>query len=148
MAEAATLPSIAQHGASRLSSVEVDDSNIELKDEEGFVGDKASKGAFRGILEGVRKALRASGEDPLEDKKTDEISKKKLETIAKQRYVSPFEFAMMRFALGQTDIGFKWLSKACEERAFDVLVIPIQHGSVICSSLSRAFAIRDEREKQ
>jgi hypothetical protein len=39
--------------------------NVELEDEEGFVGDKASKGAFRDILEGVRKVLRASGEDPL-----------------------------------------------------------------------------------
>ena len=52
-------------------------------------------------------------------------SLRKLETIARQRYVSPFEFAMMRFALGQTDIGFKWLSKACEERAFDVLALKV-----------------------
>ena len=47
MAETATLPSIAEHGASRLPSVELDSYNIELKDDEGFIGDRASKGAFR-----------------------------------------------------------------------------------------------------
>jgi len=74
-------PTLPTHGAAILPSVEVVSYNVELEDEEGFVGDKASKGAFRGILEGVRKALRASGEDPLGDKKTDEISKKKLDAL-------------------------------------------------------------------
>jgi serine/threonine-protein kinase len=52
-------------------------------------------------------------------------SLRKLEGMAKQRYVSPFEFAMMRFALGQTDAGFKWLTKASEDRAFDVLALKV-----------------------
>ena len=56
MAETATLPSIAEHGASRLPSVEVDSYNIELKDDEGFIGDRASKGAFRDIIENWRKS--------------------------------------------------------------------------------------------
>ena len=47
MADTATLPSIAEHGASRLPSVELDSYNIELKDDEGFIGDRASKRAFR-----------------------------------------------------------------------------------------------------
>ena len=34
---------IAGHGAARLPSVEIDSFNIELKDEEGFLGDRASK---------------------------------------------------------------------------------------------------------
>ena len=42
---------IAQHGAARLPSVEIDSFNIELKDEEGFLGDRASKGAFRKIFD-------------------------------------------------------------------------------------------------
>ena len=45
--ETITPTGIAAHGASRLPSVEVDSFNIELKDEEGFLGDRASKGAFR-----------------------------------------------------------------------------------------------------
>ena len=57
MAETATLPSIAEHGASRLPSVEVDSYNIELKDDEGFIGDRASKGAFRDIIENWRKSV-------------------------------------------------------------------------------------------
>jgi hypothetical protein len=40
-------PTLAAHGAARLPAVEVEDYNVELKDEEGFVGDRASKGAFR-----------------------------------------------------------------------------------------------------
>jgi serine/threonine-protein kinase len=50
---------------------------------------------------------------------------RKLETMAGQRYVSPFEFATVRFALGQTDEGFRWLAKACEDRAFDVLALRV-----------------------
>ena len=47
MAEGSTSASIGRHGSSRLPSVEVDSYNIELKDENGFLGDRASKGAFR-----------------------------------------------------------------------------------------------------
>jgi serine/threonine-protein kinase len=50
---------------------------------------------------------------------------RQLESLAKQRYVSPFEFATLRFALGQTDIGFKWLAKACEDRAFELLALKV-----------------------
>jgi serine/threonine-protein kinase len=52
-------------------------------------------------------------------------SLKRLEAMAKQRYVSPFEFAALRFSLGQTDLGFRWLKKACEHRAFDVLALKV-----------------------
>jgi hypothetical protein len=34
------------HGASILPSVTIDSYNIEVRDEDGFIGDKASKGAF------------------------------------------------------------------------------------------------------
>ena len=53
-----TATSIGNHGAARLPSVEVDSYNIELKDDEGFLGDRASKGAFQAILDGWRKPLR------------------------------------------------------------------------------------------
>lgn len=72
---------IAQHGASRLPSVDVDSFNIEIKDEDGFLGDRASKGAFREILEEWRKPLRKSGEDPFGDEPSDKISKKSLDAV-------------------------------------------------------------------
>jgi ROK family len=81
MAETATLPSIAEHGATRLPSVEVDSYNIELKDDEGFIGDRASKGAFREIIENWRKPLRKAGDDPFGDEPSEEISKKALDSL-------------------------------------------------------------------
>src|SRR6201992_1030051 len=70
---------IAAHGAGRLPSVDVDSFNIELKDDEGFLGDRASKGAFRKILETLRKPLKKAGEDPLGEKAADEIPKSELD---------------------------------------------------------------------
>lgn len=72
---------IAQHGAGRLPSVDVDSFNIEIKDDDGFLGDRASKGAFREILEEWRKPLRKSGEDPFGDEPSDKISKKALDAV-------------------------------------------------------------------
>src|SRR6478736_6958305 len=76
-----TTTGIGRHGATRLPSVDVDSFNIELKDDEGFLGDRASKGAFRKILDGWRKPLRKSGEDPFGDEPSEKISKKVLDEI-------------------------------------------------------------------
>lgn len=81
MAEDTVTTGIAHHGAARLPSVDIDSFNVELKDDEGFIGDRASKGAFRKILDRWRKPLRKSGEDPFGDEPSDEISKKKLDEI-------------------------------------------------------------------
>jgi hypothetical protein len=70
-----TTTGIARHGATRLPSVDVDSFNIELKDDEGFVGDRASKGAFRKILDTLRKPLKKNGEDPLGNKAAEAIGK-------------------------------------------------------------------------
>jgi predicted NBD/HSP70 family sugar kinase len=70
---------IGRHGAGRLPSVDVDSFNIELKDDEGFLGDRASKGAFRKILDGLRKPLKKNGEDPLGGKSAEKISKSELD---------------------------------------------------------------------
>ncbi|MGY3584233.1 putative NBD/HSP70 family sugar kinase [Bradyrhizobium sp. USDA 4341] len=72
---------IAHHGAARLPSVDIDSFNIELKDDEGFLGDRASKGAFRKILDRWRKPLRKSDEDPFGEEPSDQISKKKLDEL-------------------------------------------------------------------
>ena len=76
-----TTTGIAHHGAERLPSVEIDSFNIEMKDEDGFLGDRASRGAFRDILDGWRKPLRKTGEDPFGKEPTEEISKKTLDAI-------------------------------------------------------------------
>jgi predicted NBD/HSP70 family sugar kinase len=70
---------IGRHGAARLPSVDVDSFNIELKEDDGFLGDRASKGAFRKILEDLRKPLKKNGDDPLGGKSADKISKSELD---------------------------------------------------------------------
>jgi hypothetical protein len=74
-----TTVGIGRHGAARLPSVDVDSFNIELKDDEGFLGDRASKGAFRKILDGLREPLKKNGEDPLGEKSAEKISKSELD---------------------------------------------------------------------
>ncbi len=71
---------IAQHGAPRLPSVDVDSFNVELKDDDGFLGDRASKGAFRKMLDSMRKPLKKkNGDDPLGNKPAEDISKTALD---------------------------------------------------------------------
>jgi predicted NBD/HSP70 family sugar kinase len=79
--QSTTLPTVATHGATRLPAVEVDSYNLELKDDEGFLGDRASKGAFRKLIENWRKPLRKAGSDPFGDEPSEEISKKKLDAL-------------------------------------------------------------------
>jgi hypothetical protein len=74
-------PTLAAHGAARLPAVEVECYNVELKDEEGFVGDRASKGAFREFIEAWRKPLRELGEDPFGDEPSGAINKKRLDEL-------------------------------------------------------------------
>jgi TolB-like protein/Flp pilus assembly protein TadD len=50
---------------------------------------------------------------------------RQLEAMAGDRYVSPFEFASIHVALGQIDVGFRWLHKAREERVFELLAIRV-----------------------
>ena len=76
-----TAPTVATHGAARLPLVEVDSYNVELKDDEGFLGDRASKGAFRDIIENWRKPLRKAGKDPFGDEPSEELSKKTLDSL-------------------------------------------------------------------
>ena len=74
-----TTTGIARHGATRLPSVDVDSFNIELKDDDGFLGDRASKGAFREILDTLRKPLKKNGDDPLGSKSAEAIGKTALD---------------------------------------------------------------------
>jgi hypothetical protein len=81
MADEPSTAGIGKHGAARLPSVDIDSYNIELKDEDGFVGDRASKGAFQEILDSWRKPLRKAGDDPFGNRSSEEIPKKELDQI-------------------------------------------------------------------
>jgi hypothetical protein len=69
------------HGSRVLPAVTVDTYNEELRDDDGFVGDRASRRAFRAILADWRERLKEHGEDPLGDTPTEEISKAKLDKM-------------------------------------------------------------------
>jgi predicted NBD/HSP70 family sugar kinase len=69
------------HGASRLPAVEVASYNVELRDDEGFIGDRASKGAFRKFIDNWRKPMREIGEDPFGDEPSGKIAKKQLDAL-------------------------------------------------------------------
>lgn len=71
----------AAHGAAALSAVEVAAYNAELRDTEGFIGDRASKRAFQAILDDWRERLRRVGDDPLGETASEDLSKKKLDRI-------------------------------------------------------------------
>ena len=72
----------AAHALLQLPSVVIDSYNVELRDKEGFVGDRASNRAFRAILDDWRERLeRVVGEDPLGEVPSREFSKKKLDKL-------------------------------------------------------------------
>src|SRR6185437_10049047 len=68
-------------GAQNLPLVSVDTYNEELRDSNGFLGDRASKRAFTAMLDDWRERLRRSGDDPFGDVPTEAISKKRLDKI-------------------------------------------------------------------
>src|SRR4051812_40660900 len=69
------------HGSLHLPEVDIDSYNVEIKDEEGFVGDRANRRAFSDSLEKWREPLRKAGTDPFGDREITELSKKQLEEI-------------------------------------------------------------------
>jgi hypothetical protein len=69
------------HGGRVLPAVTVDTYNEELRDDDGFVGDRASGRAFRAILADWRERLKEHGEDPLGDTPADDVSKAKLDKM-------------------------------------------------------------------
>jgi hypothetical protein len=72
---------MAQHGTAQLTSVVLDAYNAELRDKEGFIGDRASKRAFRAILDEWRERLRKFGDDPLGETPTDDLTKRRLDGL-------------------------------------------------------------------
>ena len=72
---------IAGHGSEQLPAVVVDTYNVEIKDENGFIGDRANRRAFSDSLEKWREPLRGSETDPFGDREINDFSKKELEAI-------------------------------------------------------------------
>jgi serine/threonine-protein kinase len=50
---------------------------------------------------------------------------RQMHELAERRYVSPFELASVHFALGETETGFEWLTKAFQDRCFELLLIEV-----------------------
>src|ERR1700726_1544131 len=85
MTDTVTTPAaLGVHGATHLPAVDVDSYNLELKDDEGFVGDRASRQAFHAILENWRKLLRKLGADPFGDPPSDDLSRPKLDVVLRE----------------------------------------------------------------
>jgi predicted NBD/HSP70 family sugar kinase len=68
------------HGAMQLPAVTVESYNLEVRDEEGFVGDKASGRAFRELLDDLREKV-GEDADPFGDAPSREIKKKNLDRV-------------------------------------------------------------------
>lgn len=84
------------HGAAELPSVSVTSYNLEIRDEDGFIGDKASRGAFVEHLDALRSHLRGQGGDPLKGETAD-VSKRELDSLLKDG--SPHEAALVLSAI-------------------------------------------------
>ena len=69
------------HGAAVLPAVTVDNYNVEISDDDGFVGDKASKAAFWKGLDKWRKPWAKAGRDPLGKKTGEKIGKQGLDDL-------------------------------------------------------------------
>ncbi len=74
--------SLTGHGAERLAAVTVDTYNAEMRDADGFLGDRASGRAFRAILEDGRERVRqVDDEDPIGDVPSRDVRKKTLDKL-------------------------------------------------------------------
>lgn len=86
-------PAIVGHGAALLPSVSVDGYNSQLRDEEGFIGDRARRDAFFAALDHWRALAAQRRKDPFGEPMTGKVSKQLLDaTLADGK---PFDQAMV-----------------------------------------------------
>lgn len=69
------------HGARGLPDVSVESYNLEIRDEEGFIGDRASGRAFRAIFDEIRAKAREVGEDPFGNASSADLKRKSLDKL-------------------------------------------------------------------
>ena len=83
--QAPTPPSADIHGAKELPAVLVEGYSLQLRGDEGFLGDQASQTAFRELLEGWRRRLRKKGKkDPLGEQHSKDLAKGTLDAALKK----------------------------------------------------------------
>jgi len=82
------LPGPDVHGLRELPKLQVDGYSLQLRDNEGFVGDQASQTAFRALLERWRRKHRSDGTDPLGLRHSRDMSKKELDRLLRGQKVS------------------------------------------------------------
>ena len=110
---------------------------------EGLLQAYQEKGMYDEAIEEVKKANalgRAGGEAGLAYAyalagKKDEARKMldELKEAAKQRYVSPFSFALIYIGLGDKDQAFEWLNKTFEENPYRIALLRLTRGSTVCA---------------
>ncbi|CZT36924.1 ROK family protein [Rhizobium sp. 9140] len=71
------------NGALDLPALNIDDYNIEVRDRQGFIGDKATKGKFREKLHRWRKVMREVGIDPIGKVATADLPKRDIDALLK-----------------------------------------------------------------
>lgn len=69
---------------------------------------------------------------------------RKLRELAKRRYVSPFEFASIHLALGQVELGLRWLAQACSDRAFELTALKVDPRFDVLKGDSRLACLAHE----
>ncbi|WP_439575317.1 ROK family protein [Phreatobacter sp.] len=80
-AEAVMPDPMIRQGVLNLHAVHVTSYNLELRDEDGFIGDKASRGAFSEGLDAWRRRLRKIDADPIGDVGTEDLSKSQIDKL-------------------------------------------------------------------
>ncbi|MBM3546193.1 MAG: ROK family protein [Alphaproteobacteria bacterium] len=70
-----------KHGVKELPDVSIDAYNLENRDADGFVGDRASGRAFRAIFDELRSKVAKVGDDPFGDTPTEALKKKTLDKL-------------------------------------------------------------------
>ncbi|MEF7612921.1 ROK family protein [Aquincola sp. MAHUQ-54] len=72
------------HGSCDLPDVRIDGYSLDIEDEDGQVGDRASQTAFRELLTEWRERLEKAGRDPLGPTPSEEMSKSELDRLARE----------------------------------------------------------------
>jgi len=70
-----------EFGSDTLPAVEVRSYSLEIRDGDGFLGDRARKGAFAEVLDELRAAVAKAAGDPLGDKASDQLSSGDLDKL-------------------------------------------------------------------
>ncbi len=101
-------PAVSSHGAGRLTAVHINIHNVGLRDETGFIGDRASVRAFRAILDDVRERVSQADKYTVGDVPSKDIRKKKLDRLL----VDGDPRAVQRCRLAVTETPFQKVGEA------------------------------------